>query len=374
MKRPTIVCVDDEKMVLVSLRDQLGQYLRDECAIEVAESGEEALELIPELIEDGYEVPLIISDQIMPGMKGDELLIQLHQSHPDIMKIMLTGQASADAVGRAVNQARLYRYISKPWEPQDLALTTKEALRRYFKDRELDHANRELAQKNQELERACHALDEFNQRLEKRVEERTRELEQKNRELEKAYGEIDRANRRLDFLANFDELTQIANRRHFNDYCEHVWKWSLKQKRPLAMVLCDVDFFKRYNDHYGHPAGDTCLKIVAEVLAQSAQRQMDLAARYGGEEFAMILPNTDLEGAIAVGERLCAAMASRHVPHEYSDAAPHVTLSIGVTSTFAHENGSYTKMLQIADEALYQAKQSGRNRVVSLNSSPTLSR
>ncbi len=358
-KRPAIVCVDDEQMVLVSLRDHLTHYLRDQCVIEVAESGEEALELVPELIEDGYEIPLIISDQIMPGMKGDELLIKLHQQYPDMMKIMLTGQASADAVGRAVNQARLYRYISKPWEPQDLALTTKEAIRRYFQDRQLET-------KNRELQAALQSLSEFNQQLEARVEARTRELAAKNRELEAAYGELDHANRRLDFLANFDELTQIANRRHFNAYCERLWRWSAAQGRPLSLLLCDVDFFKRYNDRYGHPAGDACLKVVADVLAHSAQRQMDLVARYGGEEFAMILPNTDLVGAIAVGERLCQAMIGRQLPHEMSDAAPFVTLSVGVSCCLPehHASRNFAQLLHAADEALYRAKQTGRNRVV----------
>ncbi len=119
MNKPVILCVDDEKMILVSLKEQLKRYFGDECSIETVESGEEALEVLEELSAEQTELPIVIADQIMPGMKGDDLLIHIHQLLPRTLKILLTGQANADAVGNVVNYAQLYRYIAKPWEEAD---------------------------------------------------------------------------------------------------------------------------------------------------------------------------------------------------------------------------------------------------------------
>ena len=170
MKTSAIICVDDEPFVLESLKEQLKRYLGDSYYIEVAQSGEEALEIVEDLQEEGIEVPLIISDQIMPGMKGDELLIQLHERYPKMLKIMLTGQASADAVGRVVNAANLYRYIAKPWDETDLSLTVTEALGRYARDRQ-------LAEQNE-------ILKKLNASLEQKVAERTVELTTANIQLQ----------------------------------------------------------------------------------------------------------------------------------------------------------------------------------------------
>lgn len=137
MNRPSILCVDDEKIVLTSLKEQLKRAFGQEFDIETVESGEEALEIFEDLLSEDVPVPLIITDHIMPGMKGDELLIEIHQHHPDIRKVLLTGQADADAVGNAVNHAGLYRYIAKPWEQDDLILTTREATRSFFQSKRL---------------------------------------------------------------------------------------------------------------------------------------------------------------------------------------------------------------------------------------------
>ncbi len=158
-----IICVDDEASVLDSLKDQLKRQCPG-CVIEIAESGEEALEILEELQADNCPVALVISDQIMPGMKGDELLTAIHQHSPAVLKILLTGQASPDAVFRAVNQANLYRYIAKPWEEADLSLTVTEALRRYQQDLQLATQNE--------------TLRTINASLEQKVQERTAELQQ----------------------------------------------------------------------------------------------------------------------------------------------------------------------------------------------------
>ncbi len=151
MAKPAIICVDDEQVVLISLRNQLSQVLGRDYQIELAESGEEALEIFAEFREDNIEVALIITDQIMPGIKGDELLLNIHQQSPKTLKIMLTGQADLEAVGNAVNSANLYRYLSKPWQPEDLNLTVKEALKSYLKDQQLAQQKIKLKQANKEL-------------------------------------------------------------------------------------------------------------------------------------------------------------------------------------------------------------------------------
>ena len=149
--RLAIVCVDDEQTILSSLGEQLKRSLGNECEIELVENGREAIALCAELVDEGMEIPVIISDQMMPGMKGEQLLIELHSLYPDTLKILLTGQADADAVGNLVNAAALYRYMAKPWQETDLILTVKEALKRYRQERQLAEKNNMLVQINQQL-------------------------------------------------------------------------------------------------------------------------------------------------------------------------------------------------------------------------------
>lgn len=170
MNKPVILCVDDEKMILTSLKEQLKRHFGDEYSIETVESGEEAIELLKELQDHIVDMPVVIADQIMPGIKGDELLKRMHALCPKTLKIMLTGQANADAVGNAVNYAQLYRYIAKPWDETDLKLTVSEALRSYFQDKKLEEQNITLHRLNEELEH-------WNATLEQQVKERTSELE-----------------------------------------------------------------------------------------------------------------------------------------------------------------------------------------------------
>jgi YesN/AraC family two-component response regulator len=137
MSKKTIVCIDDEKIVLDSLKNELKESIGNEFAIEVAESGEEALDLIKEFIEDNIEIPVVISDYLMPKMKGDEVLIKIHELLPKTLTLMLTGQATLEGVGNAINNAKLYRYVAKPWEANDLMLTVREACNSYMKDKQI---------------------------------------------------------------------------------------------------------------------------------------------------------------------------------------------------------------------------------------------
>lgn len=198
MKTLGIICIDDEEVVLESLKEQLKRNLPIDktCLIEVVDTGEEALNIIEELKADDIDVALVISDQIMPGMLGDELLVEVHDRHPEILKILLTGEASTEAVGNAVNKANLYRYITKPWDELDLALTVTEALRRHQQETQLADQNRALREVNR-------ALADLNATLEEKVEERTLALQQANLQLKKAKTEAEVASQaKSTFLAN----------------------------------------------------------------------------------------------------------------------------------------------------------------------------
>ena len=142
------------------------------------------------------------------------------------------------------------------------------------------------------------------------------------------------------------------------------WSRALRNSTPLSLILVDVDHFKRFNDTYGHQQGDSCLTDVAEALGECANRSTDLVARYGGEEFALILPDTASAGACAVGERLLTNVTARAIPHGASSVGPIVSVSAGIASLIPREGLPASALIAAADEALYQAKEAGRGRVV----------
>ncbi|MCF5889260.1 GGDEF domain-containing protein [Aeromonas veronii] len=166
--------------------------------------------------------------------------------------------------------------------------------------------------------------------------------------------------RQLDQLAKQDPLTGVANRRHFNIELDRALAHSQESGAPLSLILIDVDYFKRFNDHYGHQVGDMCLKEVAQALNRAVRTPSDLVARYGGEEFVLLLPNTDRQAAASVAQRLQDGLASLQLEHLASDVAPWVTVSQGIASNVSGEGAS--QLLERADQALYRAKESGRNQ------------
>lgn len=178
--------------------------------------------------------------------------------------------------------------------------------------------------------------------------------------------ELQRANEALERLAKLDGLTQLANRRTFDHHLTETWKRLCREQKPLSLIMCDIDSFKRYNDHYGHVMGDRTLKAVAQVIQRAAKRPADLAARYGGEEFAVILPDTDQDGAIRVAEELRKAVLSLQISHEQSTTHPFVTVSLGVACVMPCGElmvRSSEELIKNADRAMYQAKQNGRNQL-----------
>lgn len=178
------------------------------------------------------------------------------------------------------------------------------------------------------------------------------------------YHQLKIANKELKSLVNIDGLTKVANRRRFDEVLEQEWLILRREQLPLSLIFCDVDYFKLYNDTYGHPAGDECLKQIANKLQQVTKRPRDLVARYGGEEFAIILPNTPLTGAIHVAQEIQTKIKELAIAHDNSKVSNIVTLSLGVASMVPSLCTSPTTLLKSADRALYQAKEQGRDRVL----------
>ncbi|MEO0536023.1 MAG: diguanylate cyclase [Cyanobacteria bacterium P01_A01_bin.123] len=168
---------------------------------------------------------------------------------------------------------------------------------------------------------------------------------------------------RLEHLAYIDGLTQIPNRRYLDATLTQEWQRSQREGTPLAVIICDVDHFKRYNDTYGHPTGDHCLQKIATAVAETIKRPGDFVGRYGGEEFAVVLPNTDLEGAQRVGASIQANIKVLHLAHRTSEVKPYITLSLGIASIIPKRHLSMERLTTLADKALYRAKLLGRNQI-----------
>ncbi len=185
-------------------------------------------------------------------------------------------------------------------------------------------------------------------------------------DLQKTNDQLQEANHKLELLSNLDGLTQIPNRRCFNSYLLLHWQYHQREQKPIALILIDIDYFKFYNDSYGHQSGDDCLIRVAEVIARIPQRGIDLVARYGGEEFAVILPNTNSEGALVVAESIRNAITILNIPHQSSTVSDRITLSLGITSLIPGSDQNPEILINSADKALYTAKKQGRNCAVTL--------
>lgn len=173
-----------------------------------------------------------------------------------------------------------------------------------------------------------------------------------------------KANVALARMARFDSLTQLPNRRSFDETLQQEWRRLAREEKDLSLILCDIDCFKQYNDTYGHQAGDDCLRKVAQALEDCVRRAGDMACRYGGEEFIFLLPNTPLEGAAGFAERVRQAVELLALPHSSSHVSPVVTLSLGVAAQVPSADIDPEALIKVADDALYKAKDSGRNRAV----------
>lgn len=329
-----ILCVDDDTTVLRALRTLLSQQLGPGHVVMVADSGEEALEIHEELREQGRLLSVVISDYIMPGMRGDELLVRLHALSPNSIKIMLTGQSDTEGVKRAINGANLYRFLEKPFNNDDIVLTARSAFRAWHQDRELERQNAELRHINTDLERI--------------VDSRTAELSARSRELVEKNGELER-------LAVTDRLTGLYNRLKLDQVLEFEVSRGQRYGSNFGMVLLDVDLFKSVNDTHGHQVGDQVLAAIANILGEHT-RDTDVVGRWGGEEFLIIATYSGLVGAQDLAEKLRTLVEAFSFP-----VVGRKTCSFGATA-FRPDDTS-ASMIGRADAALYRAKQAGRNRV-----------
>lgn len=198
-------------------------------------------------------------------------------------------------------------------------------------------------------------------RLQQQLQAQNAQLQQEICDRLAAETALHAANQELQRIARLDGLTQVANRRCFDESLEFEWRRLCREHQPLSLILCDIDEFKRYNDHYGHQAGDACLKQVAQAINRHARRAADLVARYGGEEFAVILPNTALEGAIHMAGLIQSEITALNLAHAASRIKPYITLSMGIASVFPSVEGNREELVASADRALYAAKTQGRN-------------
>ncbi|MCB1167348.1 MAG: diguanylate cyclase [Leptospiraceae bacterium] len=292
--------------------------------IQTVDSAEEAFAFL-KLDDGGHpEADLILLDISLPGTDGIEATRTIKRcgKYSEIPIIMMTAHSPQDYLARAF-RAGAMDFISKPFNKIEFLARVNAAIRL---KREMDR-------------RRAH---------EKELVEMTIKLARANEELKK--------------ISMIDPLTDIPNRRHFDAVLEIEFNRAVRNDQPLSLLMIDVDFFKPYNDTYGHQEGDLCLIAIARVLRDSLTRPGDLAARYGGEEFVIILPGTDREGGEVVANKILSGVIEQAIPHRASSIADYVTVSVGVASL----NRGMKKgedLVRSADRALYSAKGNGRNRI-----------
>ncbi|MBF2021478.1 MAG: diguanylate cyclase [Hydrococcus sp. C42_A2020_068] len=319
----TILIVDDNSTNLSVAVD----YLEESgFTVLVAQDGESALKLAK------YARPhLILLDVLMPGIDGFETCCRLKSDRDtkDIPVIFLTALSDTEDKVKGFKFGAV-DYVTKPIQREELLARLTTHLRIQALAQQLQQQNQQLQQQALELKAAKEATEA--------------------------------ANRELERLANVDSLTQIANRRRFDEHLNQEWRRLTREQAPLSLILCDIDYFKGYNDYYGHQAGDECLRQVAQTIAEILERPGDLVARYGGEEIAAILPNTTAEGAIQIAELIHLGIRRLKIPHVRSTVSSYVTLSLGICSQVPNRQLSPESLIAAADKALYTAKERGRNQ------------
>ncbi len=304
---------------------------------------------------------LIIADYKLPEMNGVRFLAQAGRACPGAKKLVLTGNRELKTVIAAINQARVDFFLAKPVREAELL----QALEELWSLRKLERERDALHEQNV---RMVAGLEQLNAELEARVRGRTRELSAANRKLKRALQDIEHRNQALLLLnesleiqATRDPLTGLFNRREFNNRLRLEWARYKRHKRPLSLVMLDIDLFKNVNDSYGHECGDIVLHNLARVMG-GQQRRQDILCRFGGEEFMIVLPETPLDAAFGVAESLRNRVAAH--PFRCGRARPRVRISLGVAGAVEQNPRNEDDFIKLADLALYEAKGAGRDRSV----------
>ncbi len=315
--RTRVLLVDDQAIVAEALRRMLAEEpdIDYEYCNDPAEAINKAIEFKP---------TVVLQDLVMPDIDG-LMLLKFFRSNPQTKSVPIIvlstkeeAKIKSDAFGLGASD-----YLVKFPDSIEVIARIRAHSRSFLAQKQRDEAYKALRKLQQELE-------------------------VKNQELER--------------LSSLDGLTGIANRRVFDEFVAKEWARAAREKRPLSVILIDIDHFKKYNDNYGHQGGDDCLRQVARSLAATVRRPGDLVARYGGEEFVVVMPDTDIKGAEKIAHALCAGVNEMKLPHAHSSTSDHVTISLGVACAMPSSSTQAESVIASADEALYQAKESGRNQ------------
>ncbi len=357
-----ILVVDDEQENL----DLLSETLREVGKVSMARDYRSAIGIL-----ENSKVDMVIADQRLPGRSGTDLLIEVRERWPNVVRILSTAFLDTDTVTRALNEAQIHRLLLKPWTLQELKNVVKLELDRYKTALKAISLAKKLQSKNRELNRVNEELKRQREELQKLVEEYQRhklfyaELAKKfqyaNKELALMRQKLEEANRRLQELSITDGLTGLFNYRHLHKLLKVEFHRAQRYNLPLSCIMIDLDFFKKVNDAHGHLNGDRVLQAVSEIIKTNIRRT-DFAFRYGGDEFFILSPNTSVDEAEFLAERLGTEIEK----HEFTaeQAKFKQTASIGVAGIPHPDIKSDRDLLHKVDEAMYEAKKRGRNQKV----------
>lgn len=325
---PLILVADDDKTIRSLLRVTLEQEGYD--VVEAAD-GKQCLDAYQTVKPD-----IVLLDAMMPVMDGFDCCRQLRQIAKNNLKSAVATFDTDSTLGNMV--------IANLWERTPILMITslndENSVDQAFNAGATDYVTKPIH------------LAILRMRLRRLVEQA------------QVYKQLEAANQALQQLANVDALTNLANRRRFDDYLNTQWIHLAQQELPLSLILCDIDYFKFYNDKYGHPAGDVCLKKVGAVLNDKAEKNRDLVARYGGEEFAVIMPNTQDTEASDVAAAMQIGVKNLQIVHHGSPVSEYVTVSMGIATTIPTWETLPLELIVAADKALYEAKAQGRDAIV----------
>ncbi|MFP7754746.1 diguanylate cyclase domain-containing protein [Thermodesulfobacteriota bacterium B35] len=315
----TVLLVDDQQMIAEAVRRALAS---EELDFHYCQNPTEAIDMATRL-----EPTVILQDLVMPELDG-LTMVKFFRANPatsQVPIIVLSTKEEPEIKSRAF-ELGANDYLVKLPDKIELIARIRYHSRAYIGQKQRDEAFEALRQSQRKLAEA---------------------------------------NKVLERLSSLDGLTGVPNRRRFDQLLHKEWQRAIRHGASISIIMLDIDFFKLFNDTYGHQGGDECLQQVARTLERSVQRETDMVARYGGEEFAAILPETGVRGALAVAEAMRANVEALKIPHENSKITDHVTISVGVATTVPERGSRPEDLIATADEALYEAKNNGRNRVQS---------